>query len=128
MVPRVQVHCGKEEALMLKSYIMNSLNPRDPTPAEIKLGAVTDMLFPDLVVRVAEDGLEYVTDYSIDTNLHAALVDLEEGQNDQTTRETIRKCLHLLREVREYLGAEQQISKKARYLVVDAPETRTEVD
>lgn len=82
---------------------------------------VCDLLFPK-PVEETEDGFTYVIDRSIDVNLYSALVDLEEGNNDEVTRSTIKSVLHKLYEAREVLQASHPITKKARYLMVDAPQ------
>lgn len=82
---------------------------------------VCDLLFPK-PTEETEDGITYVIDRSIDVSLYAALVDLEEGNNDEVTRSTIKSVLHKLYEVREVLQAKHAITKKARYLMVDAPQ------
>jgi len=84
---------------------------------------IADMLFPERIEK-EEDGQTFLIDYSVDLNLLGALVDLENGENDEITRNTIRKTYEKLCEVRRMLHAENMIQKKARYLMVDAPETK----
>jgi len=81
---------------------------------------ICDMLFPEPTENV-DDGLTFITDTSVDMNLQAALADLEEGVNDEVTRDTLRKILVRLHEARDLLKANYQIKKEARYFVVDAP-------
>lgn len=104
---------------MLK-FIMDRLFQRPKLLRDDVSQTVTDLLFPDLV-EVEKDGDVFLTDYSVDSNLYAALLELEEGQNDEVIRETLRKCYEKLVQARELLEAKQEIQKGARYLVVDTP-------
>lgn len=81
---------------------------------------VCDILFPALVEKGDADGT-YIIDYSVDGNLDSALVDLEFGNNDDVTRNTIKSVINKLREARDLLEANYPIPKKARYLLVDTP-------
>jgi hypothetical protein len=49
------------------------------------------------------------------------LVDLEDGVNDATTRDTLKKCYERLQEARRLLLADKVVPAKAKYLVVDSP-------
>ena len=60
-----------------------------------------------------------VVDRSVDANLVAALIDLEDDRNDPVTRKTIRACIQRLIEVRDILEAKHRVDEKARYLMVD---------
>lgn len=104
---------------MLK-FIMDRLFQRPKLLRDDVSQTVTDLLFPDLV-EVEKDGDVFLTDYSVDSNLYAALLELEEGHNDEVIRETLRKCYEKLVQAREFLEAKQEIQKGARYLVVDTP-------
>lgn len=81
---------------------------------------VCDILFPPHVEK-EEDGHTFIVDYSIDHNLLGALVDLENGVNDEVSRNTIRSAIKKLGEARELLMANYPIAKEARYLMVDTP-------
>jgi hypothetical protein len=84
---------------------------------------IADMLFPEREEK-EEDGHTFLIDYSVDHNLLGALIDLENDENDEITRNTIRKTYEKLCEVRQMLHAEDKIQKKARYLVVDTPDKK----
>ena len=81
---------------------------------------VCDILFPPHIER-EEDGQTFIVDYSVDYNLLSALVDLENGANDEVTQNTIRSVITKLGEARELLVANYPIAKGARYLMVDTP-------
>lgn len=101
---------------------MKRYYPKQTVVREAELEPLTDLLFPE-PEEFEKDGFTMLVDRSVDANLQAALIDLEDGNNDKTTRETIRKCLDKLYEARELLHARYQITKKAHYLMVDAPDT-----
>jgi hypothetical protein len=102
---------------MLKN-IMNRFRPR--VVREDTAQKVVDLLFPP-VEEVTMEGHTFLTDYSVDSNLYAALVDLDDGVNDATTRETLKKCYERLQEARRLLVADKIVPSKAKYLVVDSP-------
>lgn len=81
---------------------------------------VCDILFPPHVER-EEDGQTFIVDYSVDSNLIGALVDLENETNDEITQNTIRSVITKLGEARALLMANYPIAKGARYLMVDTP-------
>lgn len=81
---------------------------------------VCDILFPPLVEK-EEDGQTFIVDYSVDDNLEAALLDLDQGSNDEVTRNTIKSVIIKLREARDLLQANYPLEKEARYLLVDTP-------
>ena len=81
---------------------------------------VCDILFPQPIESI-QDNFTFLTDHSIDLNLHAVLIDLEEGNNDETARNTIKQILVKLGEARELLMANYELSSKSHYLVVEAP-------
>jgi len=99
---------------------MDWIKPKPIIVREAELETLTDILFPEPEEH-DKDGITVVVDRSIDANLQAALLDLEDGTNDKVTRETIKKCLDKLYEARALLEARYQITKKAHYLMVDTP-------
>ena len=102
---------------------MGWLKPKPVVVREGVLQEVADKLFP-VPEEVEKDGLTIVVDRSVDSNLWAALTDLEEGTNDKVTRDTIRACARQLDEVRALLNSNHEISEKARYLMVDVPNSK----
>lgn len=99
-------------------FIMKRLKPK--VIREDSAQRIVDILFPP-VEEVTMEGQTFLTDYSIDSNLYAALVDLDDGVNDATTRETLKKCYERLQEARRILLADKAIPTKAKYLLVDSP-------
>lgn len=91
---------------------------RIETPADKKLEEILNLLFPKVELRSAEDESYYI-DSSIDTNLDAALTELQEGYNDEVTRDTINKCIKKLIQVRNILGVNDSLDKDSKYGIVD---------
>jgi len=95
-----------------------------PKPVVIRpeeMQRVVDILFPPLVKREGKDGV-YQIDYSIDSNLQSALLDLEEGTNDKVVQDTISKAIMALIEVRNILQVYPELDDQARYVIVDTPD------
>ena len=92
------------------------------TPADVKIEQVIKSLFPPIEVRKDKEGNKYHVDYSADTNLEAALHDLQDGYNDATAQKTIRSVVERLYEVRKMLEAYQEIDAEAKYIICDDPE------
>jgi hypothetical protein len=90
---------------------------------EAELDRIANLLYPEPEEKI-KDGLVIVVDRSVDANLNAALLDLEDGTNDEVTRRTIRACLQRLFEVRDILEAKHRVNEKASYLMVDSPGSR----
>ena len=101
------------------------------TPADQKLEDVKNMLFPPLISKqtVGEDGkvFKYHIDYSTDSNLEAALIDLEEGNNDGPTQKTIRDVVKTLIRVRKKLEAYAIMDHDAQYIIVDTVDNEREI-
>lgn len=93
------------------------------TPAEEKLEQIRQILFPPpkLEEDFDEGGLphKWQVEYSADMNLYAALIDLQEGQNDQPVHNTIKDIHDRLIKVRDVLEEYMQLSKEAEYIVVE---------
>lgn len=82
---------------------------------------VVDILFPPLETREGKDGV-YQIDYSIDSNLQSALVDLQDGTNDKVVQDTIAKAIDALIKVRNILEVYPEIDERAKYIIVDTPD------
>ena len=94
------------------------------TPAEAKLDEIRKILFPDPELRHEIDPktgeeFKWQVEYSADMNLDAALIDLEEGHNDKAVHNTIRGVNDMIRDVRAVLEAHMELSKEARYIIVE---------
>jgi len=100
--------------------MLNWLKPRKPIiMRERELQQVVDILFPPLETQSDHEGNVFQIDYSADTNLDAALLDLMDGNNDEVTQKTIRKVIERLNKVRRVLQAYSQLDERAKYLIVD---------
>lgn len=95
------------------------------TPAEMKIEQIKALLFPPLELNeeMGKDGnvIKFHVDYSVDSNLDAALMDLQEGNNDRTTQNTINDVTKRLIQVRKLLEAYASLDKDAKYIIVDNP-------
>lgn len=100
------------------------LKPKPKTTAEEKLDRISDLLFPPLKLHIDEKGNKYHIDYSVDSNLDAALNDLEEGHNDEVSRKTIKNVSNRLYEIRTLIEAYRELDPKAKYIIVEDLETK----
>lgn len=102
------------------------------TPAEEKLERIRQILFPQpkLEQDVDKDGVlhKFQVDYSADMNLYAAVIDLQEGQNDQVVHNTINDIHDRLHKVREVLDEHMQLSKEAEYIIVENLKEEVDVE
>ena len=99
------------------------------TPAELKLEQIKELLFPQLELNeeISNDGsvIKFHIDYSVDSNLEAALMDLQDGQNDEATQKTINDVIKRLIKVRKMLEAYAKFNAEAKYIIVDNPKENT---
>lgn len=92
------------------------------TPAEVRLEEIKNILFPPLELREGLDNGEtfkYHVDYSADSNLGAALADIEDGFADKPVADTIKDVQLRLEAVRKALEAFEVLDKDAKYIIVD---------
>ena len=98
------------------------------TPADEKLEQIKNILFPPLETKqeIDKEGnpVKFHIDYSADSNLDAALIDLEEGYNDEASRKTIKSVSDRLFEIRKILEVQRDIDSKAKYILVEDLETK----
>jgi len=87
--------------------------------AEVKLAQLEQILFPPFTTESMPDGTIFHMDYSADSNLSAALIDLQDGTNDRVTQKTIAKVLKNLEDARKVLEAYPFMDKRAKYVIVD---------
>lgn len=90
-------------------------------PEDERLRQVIGILFPPLETEDLPDGSRVQIDYSVDSNLDAVLLDLEDGHNDESARSTLRDCIKRVARVRDILEAHHQIDLEAKALFVDTP-------
>lgn len=95
------------------------------TPAEQKLEQIKNLLYPQLVTEeeLGNDGVifKFHIDHSVDSNLDAALIDLQEGHNDEIVQGTINEVVKKLIEVRRLLEAYAKMDPEAKYIIVENP-------
>jgi hypothetical protein len=89
------------------------------TEAELQLEKIKNLLFPPME-EGEMDGIKFLVDYSVDQNLEAALIDLEEDHNDEACRNTIRKVAKKLYDIRVLMDAySNKLDKDFKYIIVD---------
>jgi len=98
------------------------------TTADVKIEQVIQLLFPPLELHVDKDGNKFHIDRSIDTNLEAALTDLEMGHNDAASQKTIRSTVDQIIKVRKILEAYQEIDAEVKYFIAEDPEGSINVE
>ena len=102
------------------------------TPAEEKLEQIKNILFPPskLEESLDKDGslFKWQVDYSADMNLDAALIDLQDGNNDKVVHNTIKGVLTSLEEVRKILEAHMELNQEAKYIIVENPRDNIDVE
>jgi hypothetical protein len=95
------------------------------TPAEVQLEQIKSLLFPQLITEqeLSNDGtiVKFHVDYSLDSNLDAALIDLQEGHNDEVVQGTINEVVKKLIQVRRMLEAYAKMDPEAKYIIVENP-------
>ena len=102
------------------------LKPKPNTPSDKKIEDVINILFPPLALFTDKNGDKFHVDYSVDTNLEAALMDLEDGHNDAACQTTIRRVVDRIIKIRQMLEAYREIDKDAKYFIADDLEDNNE--
>ena len=102
------------------------------TPAEERLEQIKNILFPpsELNEELDKDGsmFKWQVDYSVDMNLDAALMDLEEGHNDPAVHNTIKDISKRLSSVRDLLEAHMELDPEAKYIMVESKKDNMNVE
>ena len=98
------------------------------TTADVKIEQTIKLLFPPLELHIDKDGTKFHIDHSVDTNLEAALMDLEEGHNDVASQKTIRNVVDQIIKVRKLLEAYYEIDSEAKYFIAEDPEGSVNVE
>ena len=88
------------------------------TTAEEQLEEIKNILFPPFKKQTEKD-VTFLIDYSADSNLQAAVNDLEEGHCDEIVIGTINKVVDRMVEVRKILKAYGEFDTDAKYIIVD---------
>lgn len=87
--------------------------------AEASLAEIQKLLFPPLELKTDEQDRSYHVDKSIDGNLYAILLELEEGVNDEITQNTLKSVLSSVTKIREILNIYNDMNPEAQYLIVE---------
>ena len=98
-----------------------------PTADSDLLEQISSILFPPLKLE-ENDGTKFHIDYSVDSNLDAVLMDLQDGNNDAVAQNTISKVIARLNRVRKLLEAYPEIHPDAKYIMVDDMETERQIE
>jgi len=88
-------------------------------PKSIDDRAEFAVLFPMLQVMRDRDGRWFHFDTAIDSNLMAALSDLQTGFNDPASQKTIESMITRLLKVRQLLDVTAKLDDRVEYYVVD---------
>lgn len=96
-----------------------AMKPKPKTTADEKIERIINILFPPLELHTDKNGDKFHVDYSVDTNLEAALMDLEEGHNDAASQKTVRNVTNRIIKVRQLLEAYREIHDEAKYFIAD---------
>jgi hypothetical protein len=105
----------------------NVFKKKPKTKAEIRLAQIEQILFPPLTTESTPHGEMFHVDYSIDSNLHGALVDLENGCNDKVVHDAISYSIKKLIEARKLLNSIPVINKNAKAIIVDIQKDETDI-
>ena len=109
---------------MLKNFL--KIEKKIENPSEQMLEDIKNKLFPSLELHeeMQADGtiVKFHVDYSLDSNLDAVLMDLEDGHNDEATHKTVRNVISKLIEIRKILEVYPSINEDAKYIIVDCKE------
>jgi hypothetical protein len=101
-------------------------------PADEKLEHIKNLLFPPLELReeLAKDGttMKFHVDYSVDSNLDAVLLDLQDGNNDTVVQKTLNNIIGRLNHVRRALDAYAEFDKDATYIIVDDGSDKKDIE
>ena len=109
-------------------FFRNMEKPRPQSDAEDALRQVRELLFPKLELRSESEG-RFMIDRSVDNNLDAALSDLRDGYNDDSTQRTVSGVVERLMEVRRLLGVDVgNIPADVQHIVFDASTSKDPVE
>lgn len=110
-----------------------TVEKKPATPAEEKLEEIRKILFPS--GKLEEDidpktgkTFKWQIDYSVDMNLDAALIDLQEGHNDKPVHNTITNVIKRLTQVREILEEHMELDPEAQYIMVESKTDNSDVE
>jgi hypothetical protein len=96
---------------------------KKPKTVDERLSEIRNILFPPLTLQneVGKEGssIKFHIDYSVDSNLDAVLMDMQQGINDASMHKTMRTCIERISKIREVLEAHYSLDPEAKYILVD---------
>jgi len=99
------------------------IEKRPVSPAELKLKEISEILFPPYETKEDYDDngslIKFHVDYSVDSNIDAALSDLYDGYNDSAVQSTLKDVAERLNKVRLLLEAYPIIDTNVKYIIVN---------
>ena len=93
------------------------------TEPEKILEQIESILFPALKTEEDKSGKIYHIDSSVDSNLYAVLVDLQEQYADESVIKTVKEIHDRMYSVRELLNKFNVLDENAEYIIVEDIET-----
>jgi CYTH domain-containing protein len=93
------------------------------TEPEKILEQIESIMFPPLRTKVDESGKTYHIDASVDSNLYAVLVDLQEQYADDSVINTVKEIHDRVYSIRELLNKFNTLDENAEYIIVEDIET-----
>lgn len=110
---------------------MFKTRPKIETTESKLIEEIKNILFPPLQTetQLDESGetIKYQVDSSVDMNLDAVLIDLQEGYNDGPCHETLRKIVEKLIKVRKLLNVDYNFDKDAKYIIMSSGEKEKDI-
>lgn len=101
-----------------------SIKKKINTPAEQKIDEIKKILFPPLKLgekydEESNETIKYHIDFSVDSNLDAILLDIQEGFTGSDMQKTLNDVIKRLNKVRSLIEAYAILDKDAKYIIVD---------
>ena len=85
-----------------------------------QLDDIKQILFPAFETTTTDEGQIIQIDYSADSNLEAALSDIEDGYSDETVQQTIKNVIDRVYKIRKLMNVWQEIKAETQGIVIAA--------
>lgn len=85
-----------------------------------QLEDIKQILFPAFETTTTDEGQIIQIDYSADSNLEAALSDIEDGYSDETVQKTIKNVIDRVYKIRKLMNVWQEIKAETQGIVIAA--------
>ena len=95
--------------------------PESQLPAQKKLNAISDSLFPKYETKRDSSGVRYHVDSSVDMNLEAVISDIEDGYVDKSTVLTLKAIAKKINEVRAVLNVMHELDPEVHHFFYYMP-------